>query len=209
MNKIDLNYNKEIQGEFKINKLNLVLVFQVNCPGCFTYALPLYNKIYNAYKTKGVSFLALSTAFEDYDKNTLVNTENLVNQGTLIGETKTYMNNQGIDKLPYTLDFPIAMDTIIDEKELDYKKAINTICKLNPNYNIWPEFEKKSMASKVENYLKSLDKIALSFTLNQLRGTPSFILFNSELEILKEWFGHVDEEEIKQIINKLIENNKT
>ena len=98
MNKIDLSYNKEIQGEFKINKLNLVLVFQVNCPGCFTYALPLYNKIYNAYKTKGVSFLALSTAFEDYDKNTLVNTENLVNQGTLIGETKTYMNNQGIDK---------------------------------------------------------------------------------------------------------------
>ena len=35
MDKIDLNYSKELQGEFKLNKINILLVFQVNCPGCF------------------------------------------------------------------------------------------------------------------------------------------------------------------------------
>ena len=78
MDKIDLNYSKELQGEFKLNKINILLVFQVNCPGCFSYALPLFNKLFRNNKTEDVSFLALSTAFEDFDKNTLVNTKKLV-----------------------------------------------------------------------------------------------------------------------------------
>lgn len=204
MDKIDLNYSKELQGEFKLNKINILLVFQVNCPGCFSYALPLFNKLFRNNKTEDVSFLALSTAFEDFDKNTLVNTKKLVENGTLIGETKQFMNNQGIDKLPYTLDFPLAMDVIETKENPDYKHAIQTICNLNPNYDIWPDFEQKALKDKVENYLKSLDKIALTFTLNQLRGTPSFVIFNSDYEIIKQWFGHVSYEDLNSKLEQFI-----
>lgn len=204
MKKIELNYDKEIQGSFTLSKINILLVFQVNCPGCFSYALPFFNKIYQDYRKEDVSFLALSTAFEDFDKNTLSNTEELVKNGTLIGETKTYMNNQGIEKLPYSLQFPMAMDTLVKSEDINYEYAINTICNLNPNYKIWPVFEQKALEVKIEQYLKSLDKIGLTFTLNQLRGTPSIILFNSDYEILKEWFGHVKEEEIIHKLKQFI-----
>ncbi|APD06299.1 hypothetical protein UJ101_00762 [Flavobacteriaceae bacterium UJ101] len=197
MKKLELHFNQELQGRFELGKLNLLLVFQVNCPGCFSYALPLFNQLYKQFN-KDVSFLALSTAFEDFDKNTNENTKKMIENGVLIGETKKFMNNQGFVKLPYSLDFPIAMDKFRfnDSKDLDY--AVHAICNINPNYVLWSQFEKEALQNKVRNYLESLDKIALTFTLNQLRGTPSFVLFNAKYEILNNWFGHVPYEQIAE-----------
>ncbi len=201
MKKLQLYYNHLLQGDFEIKDLNMLLVFQVNCPGCFSYALPFFNKLHQEFAAKEISFLALSTAFEDFDKNTTANTKALVENGTLIGETKKMMSQQGYSNLPYTLDFPIGMDQI-DEDLSEIDVAIEKICTINPNYNLWPDFEKKALQERVKMYLKSLDKIALTFTLNQLRGTPSFILFTKEYEILDEWFGHVPYEIIAEKIKQ-------
>ena len=203
MKKLKLHFEEEFQGKFELKKLNLLLVFQVNCPGCFSYALPFFNKLYHEFNSEEVSFLAVSTAFEDFDKNTSENTKELVKKGTLVGETKKTMNNQGLYKLPYPLDFPIVMDKMSINRKEDLKYTINAICNINPNYILWPEFEKKAIQKRVKDYLNSLDKIALTFTLNQLKGTPSFVLFNSEFEILKEWFGHISYEEVSR---KLIQH---
>lgn len=204
MKKLKLHFNKELKGSFELKKLNILLVFQVNCPGCFSYALPFFNKLYHEFYPKDLSFIALSTAFEDFDKNTIENTQNLIKSGTLIGETKKFMKEQGYEKLPYDLDFPIAMDKMDGTNTVDLNYAVNAICAINPNYAIWPEFEKKALQNKVKNYLNSLEKIAFTFTLNQLRGTPSFVLFNSEYEILNEWFGHVPYEEMKRKITHFL-----
>ncbi|AXT61097.1 hypothetical protein D1816_12310 [Aquimarina sp. AD10] len=204
MKKIELEIGNEIQGKFVLKDLNLLLVFQVNCPRCFSYALPYFNKLYNEYKTKDISFLALSTAFEDFDKNTLLHTQNLIKDGTLVGETKKMMTQEGFEKLPYPLDFPMAMDKI--EKTIsDPTDVVDKICNINPNYALWPDFEKKMLQNRVKNYLNSLDNVALTFTLNQLRGTPSFVLFNSNYEILGEWFGHVQHAVIADKINQFLE----
>ncbi|WP_271765299.1 hypothetical protein [Aquimarina algiphila] len=195
MKKLELHFEKTLQGDFKIKDLNLLLVFQVNCPGCFSYALPLFNELYHQFHKEDVSFLALSTAFEDYDKNTIAHTTHLVNDGALVGETKKMMLQQGIETLPYSLDFPIVMDKI-EETLSDINVAIETICNINPSYALWPDFEKVAQQKRVAHYLRSLDKIALTFTLNQLRGTPSFVLFNNSYEIIAEWFGHITYKEI-------------
>ncbi|MEM4338577.1 MAG: hypothetical protein QXY33_07325, partial [Candidatus Nitrosocaldaceae archaeon] len=63
------------------DKVILIEVFQVNCPGCFLYGLPEAIRIYNTYKNDDVRVLALATAFEDFDKNTLENLELLVRDG--------------------------------------------------------------------------------------------------------------------------------
>lgn len=205
MKKLHLHYSHLLQGDFKLQKLNLLLVFQVNCPGCFSYALPFFNKLYAEFKNKEISFLALSTAFEDFDKNTFENTKALVENGILVGETKKMMLKEDEGKLPYTLDFPIAMDALEDElQEQDFNNAAVKICILNPNYNLWPVFEKETLQKRVVAYLKSLDKIALTFTLNQFKGTPSFVLFNDNHEILEEYFGHISYEQLASKINNFI-----
>ena len=94
------------------------------------------------------------------------------------------------------------MDTMAVDSPEDLIQAVNVICNTNPNYVLWPDFEKKALQKRVKDYLKSLDKIALTFTLNQLRGTPSFILFNSDYEILSEWFGHTSYEDISRKITQ-------
>ncbi|WP_254712672.1 MULTISPECIES: hypothetical protein [unclassified Polaribacter] len=151
-----------------------------------------------------MAFLALSTAFEDFDKNTIENTEKLINNGDLIGETKKFMLQNGYEKYPDKFDFPIAMDKEMGKSEEEIQYAIHAICRINPNYKLWPDFEQKALEKRIEKYLKSLDEISFSFTINQLRGTPSFVLFNKEYEVLQEWFGHITLEEIKNKINQFI-----
>jgi hypothetical protein len=46
MKKLELQFDKELKGKFNLKNLNILLVFQVNCPGCFSYALPLFNTLY-------------------------------------------------------------------------------------------------------------------------------------------------------------------
>lgn len=201
MKKIELNIGDEIQGKFELKKLNLLLVFQVNCPGCFSYALPFFNKLYDAYDTQGVSFVAMSTAFEDFDKNTLKHTQDLVQHGILVGETKKMMSQYGYETLPYALKFPLVMDSF-DTTEVNSDTIIESFCNTNSQYYDWSEKEKGIFQKRIAHYVASLDKIALTFTLNQLKGTPSFILFNENYEIIADWFGHVPYETISGEIDQ-------
>ncbi len=186
-----------IQSSFSPKKLNLALLFQVNCPGCFIYALPVFNQLYKKYKEQ-LGMVALSTAFEDYELNSKENTELLVNHGVLIGETKKALNEQGNEKLPYELHFPIGMDAILqsDQKE----ELVETICSIDPNFQIWSEYDQNLLRKKVLIYLSNQQKTSLTFTANQFKGTPTIVLFNEQNELLHSWFGH---QPIDDIITKI------
>lgn len=192
-----------IQGEFSLKRLNLLLVFQVNCPGCFFYALPLFNQLYQDKDLKQCSFLALSTAFEDFDKNTRHNTELMVTDAKLIGETKKEFSKLGYDSLPYKVEFPIAMDAeVLDTAER--QNLVTAICNLNPNYQTWADWEQEMMNQKVVNYLDQLEKISYTFSINQLKGTPTLLLFDNQYRIVAEWFGHHTYQEIKEGISAFL-----
>lgn len=199
MNRLKLKYEPLLQGNFTPNKLNLLLVFQVNCPGCLFYAFPLFNELFVKYKSEDISFLGLSTTFEDFTKNDRLNTLKLLQEGTLVGESKKAFKTQGYSELPYDILFPVAMDQ--KASSIDHlKEAADHICQLNPNYKVWPKFDQKAYFDKISNYLNSLKEFSLTFTLNQLKGTPSLILFNQDHEILKKWFGPVPYEEVSEFI---------
>ena len=204
MRKLSLHFNKPIQGKFSLEKLNFLFVFQVNCPGCFFYGIPMVNDLYAKYN-KHISFLGLSTAFEDYDFNTEGNTSKLLTNGTIVGETKKAFAKHNHPNYPTSINFPIAFDEFADET-FDYNKASKIICQLNPNYQIWPSFEKIELQQKVKLYLKNLSHISKTFTLNQLKGTPTFIIFNNDYEVLLEEFGHIEfpilNDKIKNILQK-------
>ena len=84
---LNLQASEYLQGQFTEKNLNLLLVFQVNCPGCFLYAMPLFNELYRAYSNR-LGFIGLSTAFEDYEYNNVQNTKALLSDGILLEKPK-------------------------------------------------------------------------------------------------------------------------
>jgi len=200
--KLYLNHDSLLKGKFTLSRLNFLFVFQVNCPGCFLYGIPLVNKLYHEFKDE-ISFLGLSTAFEDFKYNNIQNTELLLFKNEIVGETKKTLKSQGIKKNPSPIEFPVAMDTKATKK-FNYENGAEKICQINPNYNAWPEFEKSSLKTRVINYLKNQDICSLTFTLNQLKGTPTMLVFNDKHEILFHQFGHIDFNTIKLKLEELI-----
>ncbi|MCF6193637.1 MAG: hypothetical protein L3J46_04805 [Kangiellaceae bacterium] len=203
MNKLNLEYSSILQGEFKSTELNLLFTFQVNCPGCFFYGFPLVNELYKEHKNE-MTILGLSTAFEDFELNTEENTKLLLEKSELVGETKKALNQQGFELYSKTIDFPIAMDKLYSRDEFITDKNVESICNLNPNYSIWPYVEQRAMRKNMTDYLGKYSTIPATFTLNQFRGTPTFILFNQQYTILEHWFGHKEPHAINELLAKWI-----
>ncbi|NAS31828.1 hypothetical protein GTQ40_12645 [Flavobacteriaceae bacterium R38] len=199
MQKLHLKYEQFVQGDFQLKEKNILFVFQVNCPGCIVNGFPLFNELYHQYGNN-IGFLGLSTAFENFDLNTYENTNLLVTQKELVGHTKQVFNQYNETNYGGAIDFPIAMDGIINSKEFITPENIELLCNLNPNYSHWTPEEQGILKHQVHKYLNTLQKISYTFTLNQLKGTPSFIIFDNDLNIQDSWFGHKSKNEIESLL---------
>lgn len=109
MAKFHLRTEQILQGQFAFKPLNVALVFQVNCPGCFIYALPLAARLHEQY-SENLNVLAISTAFEDFDLNTVDNTQKLLDTGEMVGATKAHFRPSQVEVYPTKLKFPVAFD---------------------------------------------------------------------------------------------------
>lgn len=202
MRKLLLEHDDFIQGSFELGKLNLLFVFQVNCPGCFLYGIPVINGIFLENKDKGLNVLGLSTAFEDFEFNTAEFTKRLLEEKTMVGETAKAFKQQGLKTYPNPIDFPVAFDKMVDPSEFITERNVEHICNFNPNFKSRDESDQKRMRKLVKEHFMQMPKIAVTFTMNQLRGTPSCILFDKNFHIKEQWFGHENFNEINKIIEK-------
>jgi thiol-disulfide isomerase/thioredoxin len=162
----------------------LVEVFQVNCPGCFLYALPQAVDLYQRYSDQGLSVLGVATAFEDYDKNNLENLTRLIKNGEVVGETLRALNRQGkliAGRLPYRIPFPVAMDRLqkrqVDVTQNEIETFINQRI---PDFEQQTEVYQQKIRQQVEHYFQSLTYHAETFELFDLQGTPSYILVDKQ-----------------------------
>lgn len=110
--RFDLAFGEVLQGRFELGPRNLILVFQVNCPGCFLHALPTAESLHRA--RSDLTVLGLSTAFEDFELNTIANTRALLERSHLVGETRRHFAERGISTYPGSVSFPIACDEGMD-----------------------------------------------------------------------------------------------
>lgn len=209
MSKFHLNIQELVQGEFKINKVNLAFVFQVNCPGCFIYGIPLMNNLYKSFSNT-VGFIGVATAFEDFEYNNEANLKLLLNDGTLVGATKNYYNtNYGVSNYLENLTFPVAFDTITNFEQFINSDKIELICNAIPNFSNFPENDKEIVLKKIKSFYAEAPLIAETFTLNQLQGTPSFIIFDEKYNILGLHFGHINEDILKTKLTDLLNEFKS
>ena len=201
--KLNLKISQTIQGDFALGKINLLLIFQVNCPGCFAYALPQAIQLRDAYRDL-VRVLALSTAFEDFALNTAENTRQLAETGKIVGMTQLFFQSLGICKFSLPPTFPLAFDLVGAGQEIFSQRDVDLLCspdsELLQSSGIAPECLKPG----VEQLLRAQSPAAYTFTMNQLRGTPSWLLCDERRNILAQWFGHKPAAEVRAIIDNAL-----
>ena len=158
----------------------LVEVFQVNCPGCFLYALPQAVDLYQRYSDHGLSVLGVATAFEDFDKNNLKNLTRLIENGEVIGETLRVLSQQGklvAGRLPFRISFPVAMDRLQKcQAGVDPNEIETFINQRIPDFEQQPDTYRQKIRQQVQHYFQSLTYHAETFERFDLKGTPSHIL---------------------------------
>ncbi|HEX2013922.1 MAG TPA: TlpA family protein disulfide reductase, partial [Nitrososphaera sp.] len=172
----------------------LVEVFQVNCPGCFLYGIPEAIDIHRKYKDRGLTVLAVATAFEDFDKNNLQNLEKLVTNGEVIGETHRalaqYSQLKDGNKLPYKIPFPVGMDVLKKESDHITDSKIMDVIEANvTDYRSYNEKDRQIIIERVRQYLMSKEYSAKTFEEYALRGTPSSILVDKKGILRSTFFG--------------------
>lgn len=178
----------------------LVEVFQVNCPGCFLYALPQAIDLYQRYSGQGLSVLGVATAFEDFDKNNLENLTRLLEKGEVAGETHRILSKQGKligHRLPFRIPFPVAMDRLQKRQTDITQDEISTFINQRiPGFSSMPESHQQKLRQQVQDYFQSLTYHAETFELFDLQGTPSHILVDKKGMLRDCVFGtHPDLEE--------------
>ena len=156
-------------------------IFQVNCPGCFMYAIPDGIRIHERYKDDGVRVLGLATAFEDFERNTLENLGLLAETGQVMGETRRALAMRGQlqegDRLPYKIPFPLGMDRLTKVcGEPSHEAIMEVMYPLVPDFDSQPDSYRMELMRRVKEYLGAREYSAETFEKFALRGTPSTIL---------------------------------
>jgi thiol-disulfide isomerase/thioredoxin len=188
------------------DKIVVVEVFQVNCPGCFMHAIPEAIDIYNKYKDDGVRVLGIATAFEDFDLNTLDNLKMLAETGEVVGETKKALSMYGQlqeNKLPFKIPFPLGMDNLTKTSgEISQDQIMKFIYAQLPEFDSQPEDYRNQIIQRVKDHLKSKEYSAETFEKFALQGTPSTILIDRKGILRDVSFGQSGQ--LDHMIQKLI-----
>lgn len=189
------------------DKVVLVEVFQVNCPGCFMNAIPEAIEIYNKYKDEGVRVLGIATAFEDFDKNTVDNLKMLAETGEVIGETKKALSMYGKlkddNKLSFKIPFPLGMDLLTKvNDEVSQDQVMKFVYAQLPEFDSQSEDERNQIIQRVKDHLKSKEYSAETFEKFGLQGTPSSILIDRKGILRDVSFGQSGH--LNSMIQKLI-----
>ncbi|MGR9051974.1 MAG: TlpA family protein disulfide reductase [Gammaproteobacteria bacterium] len=180
-----------------IGRVVLVEVFQVNCPGCFLYALPQAIAWHRRYAEQGLTVLGLATAFEDFDKNNLDNLKRLVEHGEVVGETQKALaaHDELVDgRLSYDIPFPLAMDRLVRrQNETSDDDIERFLAERVPDFDNQPPERREQIRQAVRHYFESLAYRAETFERFDLKGTPSHILVDRQ-GILRDYaFGNSPE----------------
>jgi hypothetical protein len=196
-----LKYSEVLQGSFQPGALNLMMIFQVNCPGCFIHGFPQMIQLHARYNGK-ISCFALSTAFEDFELNTADNTKLLLRQSLLVGETRKAFD---ANKLTWdkAIPFPVLFDTVIAREEMLHPLFIANTISVHPHFD--SATDQQEIKDSLYNYFNHYEMCGSTFAINLLQGTPTFVLFNESMEILLQWFGHVDSQAIEEKLNEYLQ----
>ena len=204
MSTLSLDISKLLQGENPfISKVEhvVILLFQVNCPGCFTHGLPAFLALRKRVNPAEIGFMAIATAFEDFDLNTEDSANALVNEGLLVGATAIRLGKKKID--PHSLfdGVCVATDRIITrgpsaEEELD------RLAELQPS--LLKKAPREQLLHIVNEDLRQRPWTSATFESLNAQGTPTFALIHRETKrIIVSGIGSLGLQKLETTLEQL------
>ena len=215
----DLNALQWVQGspsEFTHRKRLMVLI-QPNCPGCLKHAVPVLNDLYQS--KQNFDMYCVSTAFEDFQYNTVENIAGLIRDGLLVGDSKIAFGDDDIAPIRSIPLLPVAHDVVIPKEDatkelLDLaleatkqsarEQLLSSSTKQlsSPNHSIHPGVLEKHLSQLGYDVLP--ERIAQIFWTVRASGTPMWVVHNSDNnEVLGRRFGVQTKESIVSWIEEL------
>ncbi|MCK9606432.1 MAG: TlpA family protein disulfide reductase [Methylomonas sp.] len=171
----------------------LVEVFQVNCPGCFLYALPQAIDLHQRYSMHGLTVLGVATAFEDFDKNTRQNLQLLLEKGQVIGETLKALGEHGQlvnGGWQYRIPFPVAVDRLVKAELPVSELSVDNYIQHNlPALAVQSAEYRQQIRQQVFRFLQQREYRAETFDCFGLQGTPSHLLLDKQGVLRFSGFG--------------------
>lgn len=195
--KLDLQVGEIVQGSLSLSDRNLMLVWQVNCPGCLARALPMLTKINSEHAD--VFCFAMSSAFEDFNFNNLNSTKALLEQGELTLHSKRYFSQIGHKVLPYRFELPVVMDWFLDDAVIT--NLPDAVLNVLDRERLSPGAEQQ-IKKHLNQRLLPMAKMGRTFLNNEFQGTPTWVYFDRDLEIIECWFGHKSLDWVNAVLKK-------
>ena len=193
----------------KNGRLNLCLLWQVNCPGCHTHAIPLANKLFALGEAK-FDIYAVATAFEDFELNTLDNCLLLLQQGIRVGVAKDQLGAvANPNEIP---SFPVAFDTIFEKNEADDYLIVQSLAATKYNTREHLQSRYGSEMLNLDAVLGGLEpqvlpqRLGIWFYASVAQGTPTWILHKDDGTILDRKFGHLSQTDVIRWTSSFMEH---
>ncbi len=147
----------------------------------------------------------MSTAFEDFELNTMENTQLLINKTEFVGETLK-AHQAGLFNWN-KVSFPVLVDQQVEQIDLVNPLFIDSIIQNRREWQLAAEPEKQKVRTALGDYFMQLPECGYTFSTNLMQGTPTFTLFSKSMDILLGWFGHADSKLIAEKISTFITKN--
>jgi thiol-disulfide isomerase/thioredoxin len=182
------------------NKVVLLKFFQVNCPGCFDMnVLPELEKLHDKYGKDGLVVLAIATAFEDYDLNTPANLNKLLTTGETVGETRKRVGSQ-VSWFPKS-KFAVALDQV---DEIKTRQDVLARVRAEVPHLLYQAEHDETLFKQLQDALHG-QRIARTFSMFQLQGTPSTVLIDKKGNICMKEIGRVSSLEtfVKMLLEQI------
>lgn len=193
-----LNQLEWLQGspaEDLTHDIQLLLLIQPNCPGCHTQAIPVANEL--ASVKQDFDIYCISTAFEDFEYNTVENAKLLL-QGKLVGDAKKQLESSttttGRNRISSIPAIPMAHDNVMNRQDLDADFLEIALCASKENTR--EQMKQQLPPSVLEKMLQEADKdmllppkVAQVFWSVRAWGTPMWVLHRQSGEVIDRKFG--------------------
>lgn len=186
-----LQYEELLQGHLNPEaRFTLLYIFRMNCPGCFLYGFDEAHAVFDAFDPDEVQVLGLSTAFGEFEGDPAESTRRFLKQGILMPVVEQEFHELHVERRPHPVRFPVLLDRMSSPEEFLNGDTLQWFYSLNPNYPLVTAEDIKNIVRRATLFYTQFPLVAHTFSLNFLRGTPSFILLDRENNKRADWLGH-------------------
>jgi hypothetical protein len=179
----------------------LLLLIQPNCPGCHTHAIPLANQLIQTTK-RDFDVYCISTAFEDFEYNT-EEAARLLLAGKHVGVAREQLGETAL----HVPQMPLAHDIVVEKGEAsadDITKALDAT-----KYAAYDQMQGRTSLGVLERQIEKLgesllpDFIAEVFYSVRASGTPTWVVHNTNGEVLGVKLGQMEEPALLEWMDQL------